>query len=83
MSVNAKPALTGRHYPQGKLKRLQENDVDLEAGSSKKKLAISECEPLEDSPAQPEGQPAAGDKPSFKVIGHFVMAMKRFQGASK
>ena len=65
---------------QGKLKRLQEHDIDLEAGSSKKKLVTSEPEYQQTIPVQPQKQGAATEKPSFKVIGHFVMAMKRFQG---
>lgn len=66
---------------QGKLKRVQDHDIDLEAGTSKKKLVLSDSGPqhLESQP-QPESQQASGDKPSFRVIGHFVMAMKRFQG---
>ena len=67
---------------QGKLKRLQEHDIDLEAGSSKK-LVTSASKQQEESPTQPEARQAAGDKPSFKVIGHFVMAMKRFQGIGR
>ena len=67
---------------QGKLKRLQEHDIDLEAGSSKK-LVTSASKQQEESPTQPEARQAAGDKPSFKVIGHFVMAMKRFQGVGR
>jgi len=59
---------------------LQEHDIDLEAGSSKKKLVTSESDQQEQSLEQPEAQQATGDKPSFKVMGHFVMAMKRFQG---
>ena len=67
---------------QGKLKRLQEYDIDLEAGSSKK-LVTAASKQQEESPTQPEARQAAGDKPSFKVIGHFVMAMKRFQGIGR
>ena len=65
---------------QGKLKRTQEHDIDLEAGSSKKKLVTSHSGSQQESPGQPEIQQATGEKPSFRVIGHFVMAMKRFQG---
>lgn len=66
---------------QGKLKRVQDHDIDLEAGSSKKKLVLSDPGPQNlESQAQPERQQASGEKPSFRVLGHFVMAMKRFQG---
>lgn len=69
---------------QGKLKRVQDHDIDLEAGSSKKKLVLSDPGPQYlESQAQPESQQAGGEKPSFRVIGHFVMAMKRFQGEQK
>lgn len=65
---------------QGKLKRMQDNDVDLEAGMSKKKILMSGSSSQQESQAQPTSQQATGEKPSFRVIGHFVMAMKRFQG---
>ena len=60
---------------------MQDHDIDLEAGSSKKKLVLSDPGPQHlESQAQPESQQAGGEKPSFRVIAHFVMAMKRFQG---
>lgn len=65
---------------QGKLKRMQDNDVDLEAGISKKKILMTGSSSQQESQAQPTSQQATGEKPSFRVIGHFVMAMKRFQG---
>lgn len=76
----SKDAIKTTSSPQGKLKRLQEYDIDLEAGSSKK-LVTAASKQQEESPTQPEARQAAGDKPSFKVIGHFVMAMKRFQAS--
>ena len=65
---------------QAKLKRLQGPDIDLEAGDSKKKLVRPDATERMESQTQSDGQQTFGEKPSFRVIGHFVMAMKRFQG---
>ncbi|KAL3145625.1 hypothetical protein ABBQ32_003169 [Trebouxia sp. C0010 RCD-2024] len=77
----SKASITTTPSPQGKLKRMQDNDVDLEAGISKKKILMTGSSSQQESQAQPTSQQATGEKPSFRVIGHFVMAMKRFQAS--
>ena len=55
--------------------------MDWESGWSKKKLVTDQRSEHDERVPEETPQPQA-KKPSFKAVGHIVMAMKRFQGKS-
>lgn len=55
--------------------------MDWESGWSKKKLVTDQRSEQDERVPEETPQPQA-KKPSFKAVGHIVMAMKRFQGKS-
>lgn len=62
----------------------RQSDLDWEAGWSKKKLVTGQRSSGQEQVEQVQQetpQPRA-EKPTFKAVGHIVMAMKRFQGTT-
>lgn len=61
----------------------RQSEVDWESGWSKKKLVTDQRSSGQEQEerVQQNTPQSRSEKPSFKAVGHIVMAMKRFQGA--